>query len=112
MQLEARHGIEADEGAHHKHVTVGKVDQLDDTVDHGIAKGDHRVDETQLQAAEHDLGKQERVVKQIAYQDDGRPGCQKQESALANPRKPGSGSARGIGLLLGHAGLLHPRIPP
>ena len=91
MHLEARHGIKTDEGAHHKHVTVGKIDQLHDAIDHGVTKSDHRIDETQLQTARHDLGKQERVVKKVEYQNDGRPDCQKQESALANPCEPGPG---------------------
>ena len=32
------------ERAQHEDVTVGKVDQLDDAVHHGVPKGDQRVD--------------------------------------------------------------------
>ena len=37
-------GGEGEVGPYHVNLTVGEVDELDDTVDHSVAHGDERVD--------------------------------------------------------------------
>ena len=37
------------DGGQHEEITMGKVDQLDNAVDHGVAEGDQRVEQSVLQ---------------------------------------------------------------
>ena len=45
------------ECAHHQHLAVREIDQVDDAVNHGVAKGDQRVHATQDQAIDDLLEK-------------------------------------------------------
>jgi len=55
--LQQAHYRPAGEGPHHQHLAVGKVDQVDDAVNHGVAKRDQRVHTPQDQAIDDLLKK-------------------------------------------------------
>ena len=40
------------EGADHKELTVSKIDELDDPIDHGVAKGDKCIDAAETKTVE------------------------------------------------------------
>src|SRR5690606_19484615 len=43
-EMEERYQVKEEVGAHHEDVPVGKVDQPEDAVDHGVADGDQGVE--------------------------------------------------------------------
>ena len=53
---EVRHGEEAEICADHVDVAVREVDELDDTIDHGIAERDQGVDAAERHAVDELLG--------------------------------------------------------
>ena len=55
VELEAGNGVETDKRAHHKNIAMGEIDQLDDAINHRVAKCNQSVDKPQLQAADNDL---------------------------------------------------------
>ena len=52
-QMEEGHAGVADVSADHVDVAVGEVDELDNSVNHGVAKGDEGVNTAQRQAVDH-----------------------------------------------------------
>jgi hypothetical protein len=57
MLLQQAHHCPTGECAHHQHLAVGKVDQVDDAVNHGVAKREQRVHASQDQAIDDLLKK-------------------------------------------------------
>ena len=55
---------EADERAHHEHVAVGEVEELEDPVDEGVAEGDQGVDAAERQAVQRELDKGVHAVRE------------------------------------------------
>ncbi len=54
--LQQQQHLDADESAENKYFAMGKIDELQHPIDHGVAQGDERVHETQHDAVEQNLG--------------------------------------------------------
>ena len=47
------HGIESGKGPDHQHITVGKVDELQNPVDHAVTERDQGVDRPERKSVDH-----------------------------------------------------------
>ena len=54
---ERRHGVIADERPHHEHVTMGKIDKAQNSIDHGVAQRQQGINRPQRQPVDHLLEK-------------------------------------------------------
>jgi hypothetical protein len=93
-----------EERAHHEHVAVGEVDELDDPVDHRVAQGDEGVDRADRQRVrdllDRDLrcrGRRLRIEAEDEGQDDEVDDDEAHGDGRDRPRWPVSNGRDGCG---------------